>query len=64
MEVPDWIGSTILRLSKVAPRIEMLNAKLISLRAALESRTDAKVKGPFDTLQMIVIYKQSFILKY
>ena len=42
----------------------MLNAKLISLRAALESRTDAKVKGPLDTLQMIVIYKQSFILKY
>lgn len=45
-----WIWQTILRLSKVAPRIEMLNAKLISLRAALESRTDATVKDPFDTL--------------
>ncbi|CAL1163783.1 unnamed protein product [Cladocopium goreaui] len=32
------LSSSLGRLSKVAPRIEMLNAKLISLRAALESR--------------------------
>lgn len=38
--LPTWpppVGNTN-GLSKVAPRIEMLNAKLISLRAALESR--------------------------